>query len=294
MDAASAPPWRTRGNRVQWALRAVSHATIRYSVQPVRLLENVPCSLVMFTVPTDGGMFGAGGGAIRKGTSVRLYFRGDAAFASPEIYEYLEPRGITLRHPPQSEPDSPARLPICLRDLSVARRPCSRFPRRWQLSGRIVEQEALRDRGQVEWHPGELVPASVSSSLIVAPYQPGGRRYRSPWLGGAAHISRKAENAINWTRLSCRSSATGAVRLQLPALAYNLGASCQDTGFAPKEVEHWSMATLRDKLVKIGWPSVVRHGRYVTFQLAEVAVPRDLFRTILSLIDDLRRRPAPA
>jgi len=39
---------------------------------------------------------------------------------------------------------------------------------------------------------------------------------------------------------------------------------------------------------------VVRHGRYVTFQLAEVAVPKELFRKILSLIDDLRRRPAPA
>ena len=56
---------------------------------------------------------------------------------------------------------------------------------------------------------------------------------------------------------------------------------------------HWSMTTLRDKLVKIG-AKVVRHGRYVTFQLADMAVPRDLFRKILSLIDDLRRRPAPA
>ena len=35
-------------------------------------------------------------------------------------------------------------------------------------------------------------------------------------------------------------------------------------------------------------------GRYVTFQLAEVAVQRELFRKILSLIDDLRPRPAPA
>ena len=46
-------------------------------------------------------------------------------------------------------------------------------------------------------------------------------------------------------------------------------------------------------MVKIG-AKVVSHGRYVTFQLAEVAVPRDLFRKILRLIDDLRRRPAPA
>ncbi len=61
----------------------------------------------------------------------------------------------------------------------------------------------------------------------------------------------------------------------------------------PQEVERWSPAMLREKLLKIG-AKVVRHGRYVTFQLAEVAVPRDLFEIILRLIDDLRRRPAPA
>ncbi len=58
-------------------------------------------------------------------------------------------------------------------------------------------------------------------------------------------------------------------------------------------MEHWSLTTLREKLVKIG-AKVVSHGRYVTFQLAEVTAPRNLFRKILSLIDDLRRRPAPA
>jgi hypothetical protein len=36
------------------------------------------------------------------------------------------------------------------------------------------------------------------------------------------------------------------------------------------------------------------HGRYVTFRLAVVAVPRDLFRSIPNLIDDLRPRPVPA
>ena len=61
----------------------------------------------------------------------------------------------------------------------------------------------------------------------------------------------------------------------------------------PKKVGHWSLSTLREKLVKVS-AKVVRHGRYDTFQLAEVAVPRDSFRKILRLIDDLRRRPAPA
>ena len=66
-------------------------------------------------------------------------------------------------------------------------------------------------------------------------------------------------------------------------------------GSDPKnwKVEYWSLTTLREKLVKIG-AKVVSHGRYVTFQLAGVAVPRELFRKILSLIDDLRPGPAPA
>ena len=50
---------------------------------------------------------------------------------------------------------------------------------------------------------------------------------------------------------------------------------------------------LREKLVHIG-AKVGRDGRYVTFQLAEMAVPRELFQKILRLIDDLRRRPVPA
>ena len=82
------------------------------------------------------------------------------------------------------------------------------------------------------------------------------------------------------------------MRLQLHALAYNL-ANFMRTLALPEEVEHWSLTTLREKLVKIG-AKVVRHGRYVTFQLAEVAVQRILFQQILSLIDDLRRIPVPA
>ena len=60
----------------------------------------------------------------------------------------------------------------------------------------------------------------------------------------------------------------------------------------PDEVEHWSMTTLREKLIKIG-AKVVRHGRYVTFQLAEVAISRQLLAEILQLIHGLRPRPAP-
>ncbi len=47
------------------------------------------------------------------------------------------------------------------------------------------------------------------------------------------------------------------------------------------------MITLREKLIKVG-ARVVRHDRYITFQLAEVAIPRTLFAEILGLIDGLR------
>ncbi len=60
----------------------------------------------------------------------------------------------------------------------------------------------------------------------------------------------------------------------------------------PEAVEHWSLTTLREKLVKIG-AKVVRHGRYVTFQLAEIAISRALFAEILRLIDRLRPAPLP-
>ncbi len=58
----------------------------------------------------------------------------------------------------------------------------------------------------------------------------------------------------------------------------------------PQPVDQLSLTTLREKLIKIG-AKVVRHGRYVTFQLAEVAVSRSLFAQVLGLIADLRAPP---
>jgi hypothetical protein len=60
----------------------------------------------------------------------------------------------------------------------------------------------------------------------------------------------------------------------------------------PVAVEHWSLTTLREKLVKIG-ARIGRHGRYVGFQLAGVAVPRARFAEILRRIDRLRPAPTP-
>ena len=103
---------------------------------------------------------------------------------------------------------------------------------------------------------------------------------------------KEGKGAIKWTRLSCRTFAANAVRLQLHALAYNLG-NFMRTLAMPKAAEPWSLTSLREKPIKIG-AKVVSHGRYVTFQMAEAAVPRQMFQEILSLIARLRAPPAPA
>jgi len=91
--------------------------------------------------------------------------------------------------------------------------------------------------------------------------------------------------ALNWTRLSCHDFVDNQVRLQLFALAYNLGNFLRRLAL-PRKVSHWSLTTLRDKLVKIV-AKVVSHSGYVIFQMAEVAVPKDLFKAILERIGRL-------
>ena len=76
---------------------------------------------------------------------------------------------------------------------------------------------------------------------------------------------KEGKGAIKWTRLSCRTFAANAVRLQLHALAYNL-ANFLRTLATPEPMSDWSLT----KLIKIG-AKVVSHGRYIVFQMAEVA-----------------------
>jgi|SRR6516225_6315669 hypothetical protein len=81
-------------------------------------------------------------------------------------------------------------------------------------------------------------------------------------------------------------------RLQLHALAYNLGNFLR-TLATPEPIKDWSLTSFKEKLIKIG-AKVVSHGRYVVFQMAEVAIPRQVFQEILRLIAELRPQPPPA
>ncbi len=100
--------------------------------------------------------------------------------------------------------------------------------------------------------------------------------------GTAEQWIKEGKYAVKWTRLSCRNFKDYQARLQLFALAYNLGNFLRRLAL-PRSVKHWSLTTLREKLIKIG-AKVVRHAKYVTFQMAEVAVPRESFAAILERI----------
>jgi hypothetical protein len=100
---------------------------------------------------------------------------------------------------------------------------------------------------------------------------------------------KEGKHAINWTRLSCKGMAQNEVRLQLHALAYNLGVFLQKADL-PEEMADWSLTSLQTRLIKIG-AKVVRHARAITFQLAEVGVSGDMFDRILTAIHGLRAPP---
>jgi hypothetical protein len=226
-----------------------------------------------------------------RGTAKRLYFRGDAAFANPEMYEFLEAAGIgyTIR--------LPANNVLQNRIGYLLKRPVGRPPhevRRYYSSFSYQAKSWNKLRrvvAKVEWHPGELYPrvGFVVTNLV----RPAGRVvafYNQ--RGTAEQWIKEGKGAVKWTRLSRRSFAANAVRLQLHVLAYNLG-NFMRTLAMPKTAEAWSLTSLREKLIKIG-AKVVSHSRYVTFQMAEVAVSRRMFADVLSLIARLRAPPAPA
>ena len=218
----------------------------------------------------------------------RRYFRGDAAYASPAIYEFLEAEGYkyTIRLPANSVLQE--RIGWLLK-RPVGRPPNEVRPYYASFSYRAASwSKARRVMAKAERHPGELYArVGFIVTNMTRPVERVVMFYNQ--RGTAEQHIKEGKNAVTWTRLSCRRFAANAVRLQLHALAYNL-ANFLRTLTLPEAVSHWSMTTLRDRLVKIG-ARIVRHGRSITFQMAEVMVPRTLFQQILDAIAALR--PAP-
>jgi DDE family transposase len=222
---------------------------------------------------------------------IDLYFRADAAFAKPELYELLEAEVI------QYVIRLPANRVLMGRIGHLLTRPVGRPPKKPQVFHASFAYQAQswtkprRVVAKVEWHQGELYPrVGFLVTNLKRPAERVVRFYNG--RGTAEQWIKEGKAALRWTRLSCRAFRANAVRLQLFALAYNL-ANFLRSLVLPDEVAQWSLTSLREKLVKIG-ARLVRHGRYVVFQLAEVAVPRVLFAEILRRIDRLRGPPVAA
>ncbi len=226
-----------------------------------------------------------------KGKVSRIYFRADAGFANPEVYEYLEAEGIkyAIRLPKNNV--------LQERIGYLLTRPVGRPPNHVRRSYANFHYQAgswskpRRVVAKVEWHPGELIPRVgfiVTNMSRIAENVVGFYNKR----GTCEQWIKEGKGAIKWTRLSCRSFAANAVRLQLHALAYNLGNFLR-TLATPEPIKDWSLTTLKEKLIKIG-AKVIGHARYVAFQMAEVAIPRQMFQEILRLIAELRPQPPPA
>ena len=147
----------------------------------------------------------------------------------------------------------------------------------WDRERRVV--------AKVEWHQGELFPR-VGFIVTNLPWRCKRVVRFYNHRGTAEQWIREGKNAVKWTKLSCHDFVDNQVRLQLFALAYNLGNFLRRLAL-PRPMKHWTMTTLLEKLIKIG-AKVVVHSRYVFFQMAEVTVLCKLFAAILERMQRLR------
>jgi Transposase DDE domain group 1 len=203
----------------------------------------------------------------------RIYFRADAGFANPDVYEFLEAERIKYAT------RLPANRILQERIGHLLTRPSGRPPtnevRRsyanfsyqagsWTKPRRVV--------AKVEWHPEELYPRvdfivtnmARPAENVVAFYNKRGTCEQ--WI-------KEGKGAIKWTRLSCRSFAANAVRLQLHALAYNL-ANFLRCNLA-KPVRRSNCLLLRLK-PEAGFPCRSVETRYVEVRRRPKAHPRYL------------------
>jgi hypothetical protein len=157
-----------------------------------------------------------------RGEGTRQLFRADAAFAKPEIYQFLEARGVGYAIPLPSNGileghiahlltrprgELPARLLVYYHDFT------------YQAGSRT---HARRVVAKVEWHRGELLPrwGFIVTNLG---YPPKGVTRFYNGRGTAEQWIKEGKYALNWTRLSCHRFVANQVRLALFILAYNLG-----------------------------------------------------------------------
>ncbi|MDH3469485.1 MAG: IS1380 family transposase [Gammaproteobacteria bacterium] len=217
----------------------------------------------------------------------RKYLRADAAFAIPELFDYLETNDFGYAIRLRANKVLHRRIAHLLKRRPG--RPSNNIERHyanftyqagsWSRPRRVV--------AKVEWHPGELFPrVGFVVTTLTVPDERVFEFYNR--RGTAEQYIKEGKYAFKWTRLSCKSFAANAVRLQLHALAYNL-ANFLRTLVLPTAIADWSLTSLRDRMIKIG-TKAIRHARSIILQLAEVAVPRELWAEMLAAISAIRTK----
>ena len=224
-------------------------------------------------------------------TDKKLYLRGDAAFASPDVYEYLEDNSILYAVRISANQ-------VLYREIDhLMTRPVGRPSKKPKVIFHSFSYQAAswkrprRVIAKVEWHEGEFLPkvgfivTNMTSSPEAVVHFYNRRGTCEQWI-------REGKHALAWTRLSCSRFASNRVRLALFVLAYSLGNFMRRFAL-PSEVSHWSLSSIQLKLIKIG-AKIISHSRMTIFQMAEVAFPEKLFRSMLSRIHRLGRACARA
>ena len=216
--------------------------------------------------------------------SKEVAFRGDAAFAKPEIYEALEERVVkyAIRIPSNDN------LERDIAELLV--RPVGRpshKPVVWYKSflyQAVSWKTARRVVAKVEHHEGELLPrVGFIVTNLTLPSRAVVRFYNK--RGTAEQWIKEGKQAVKMTRLSCHRFRSNGVRLWLTIIAYNLGNLWRRLAL-PQRISNWSLSSLQQRLVKTGG-RLVKHARYYWLLLAEGHLSRRLFGAMVLRITAL-------
>jgi hypothetical protein len=209
-----------------------------------------------------------------------FWFRGDAAFAKPEIYEYCEEQRLTyfIRLPANENLD---RLVAPHLSRPVGRPPQSGIQvkivdlryqaKSWSRSRRVV--------AKIEWHRGELFPRI--GFVVTSSRLPAGKVIKV--YNGRAEIEnriKEGKNTLHWDKTSCQRFEANQARLQMGVLAYNLLHMIRQFYVWGEEVKR-SMDWLIKRLIKVG-ARVSYHARRWYVHVASAFPLAHHYRAVLA------------
>ena len=209
-----------------------------------------------------------------------FWFRGDAAFAKPEIYEYCEKQRITyfIRLPANENLDKlvaphlvrpvgrPPKIGIRVKTVDLLYQ-----ARSWSRPRRVV--------AKIEWHRGELFPRIgfvVTSSRLPAGQVT--KVYNG--RGDVENRIKEGKNTLRWDKTSCQRFEANQARLKMGVLAYNLLHMIRQFYIWGEEVKH-SMDWLIKRLIKVG-ARVSYHARRWYVHVASAFPLSHHYRAVLA------------